>query len=254
MNHRYTRIKQLLSVGVFNLTKTRGKMSAGREFSSPQKNVTFEQLKKNSDEFFRHNPGCKVQTSANMVGSMKQHKEKIELFANKAYPVIHEKVVTLIEDFLLYKKEKGSLVEKDLFSNMSFLKFVDRLICKRPLVFMTSVDSWLAKDGTYGAGGWDVIGTENETDPKLKLENFLSYDEIKIAALLQLSTPTLLINNGSRDNVGRPGPPGSFTEEAVYVGAVGARFEVAGRMEFQDIVVDSKQNTEIHGYGENNEN
>eukprot|EP00092_Neocalanus_flemingeri_P027414 GFUD01029731.1.p1 GENE.GFUD01029731.1~~GFUD01029731.1.p1 ORF type:complete len:504 (-),score=136.68 GFUD01029731.1:143-1429(-) len=188
-----------------------------------------------------------------MIGSMKQHKQKIEVFANKAYPVIHEKVVNLIEDFLSFKKSNGSLVEKSLYSSMSLLDFVDRLVCKRPLVFMNSIDSWLAKDGSYGAGKWETIGTEKETDPKLNLKNFLSYDEIKIAALIQLSTPTMLINNGSRDNIGRPGPEGSFIEEAVYVAAVGARFEVEGRMEFQDIVVDKKQNTEIHGYGENTE-
>jgi len=221
-------------------------MNAGREA-----NINFDQLNKNSNEFFRNNPGCKVQTSDNLINSkiMRKHEQKIELFANKAYPIVHEKVVLLINDFLTFKKAKGSHVEKELYSSMSLTEFVDRLICRRPLIFMDPVDSWLAKDGSYGAGGWDVIGTENEMDGNLKLKNFLSYDEIKIASLLQLSTPTMLINNGSRDNVGRPGDPGSFIKEAVYVGAVGARFEVKGKMEFQDIVVDKEQNTVANGYG-----
>lgn len=184
---------------------------------------------------------------------MGPHKDKIEGFANKAYPLVHHKVVQLMEDFLSFKKSKGSQVERSLYSQMSVTEFVDRLVSCRPLVFMTSVDSWLAKDGSYGAGGWETIGAEAETDPKLKLKKFLSYDEMKISALIQLSTPTMLINNGSRDNVGRLGKQGSFMEEAVYVGAVGARFEVPGRMEFQDIVVDKKQNVQSKGYGEKNE-
>ena len=38
----------------------------------------------------------------------------------------------------------------------------------------------------------------------------------------------------------------------MYVAAVGARFEVPGRIEFQDIVVDKKQNVQSNGYGEEN--
>merc|ERR1711915_722764 len=64
----------------------------------------------------------------------------------------------------------------------------------------------------------------------------------------------MLINNGSRDNVGRIGPPGSFVEDAIYIGAVGARFEVPGKMEYQEMIVDRKQNLESKGYGEKNEN
>ena len=58
-----------------------------------------------------------------------------------------------------------------------------------------------------------------------------------VGALLQLSTPTMLVNNGCRANVGKLDPPyGSFIESAVYVGVVGARFEVTGRMEYQEVV------------------
>ena len=51
----------------------------------------------------------------------------------------------------------------------------------------------------------------------------MSYDEIKISALLQLSTQTVVINNGNRNNVGKPGDAGTFIDNGVYVGAVGAR-------------------------------
>jgi len=191
-----------------------------------------------------------VQTKANLIENMRHKSETIERFAQQAYPIIHQSLVGLIQDFLSLKLNHGSSIERDFYKEMTLPDFVDRLVSKRPLVFYTPVDSWIAKDGSYGTGGWQDIGTEKEGSKGLKLESFLSYDEIKISALVQLSTPTVLINNGNRDNIGRPAQTGTFTEEAVYVAAVGARFEVAGRMEYQDMILDSQQNLERNGYGE----
>ena len=89
------------------------------------------------------------------------------------------------------------------------------------------------KHGRTGHGDWDRKAAGDS-------ENFLSYDEIKIAALIQLSTETSIINAGGRFNRGEPGLPGQFIDSAVYVGAVGARFEKPGKMEHEDIVVSTK--------------
>ena len=158
-----------------------------------------------------------------------------------------------VEKSLNYKRNHGSGVEKDLYKDMSVIQFIDRLITKRPLAFLTPADSWLTKSGEYGAGGWGEIGTEEEgeTYEVLRLAEFMSYDEVKVGAMLQLSSPVVTINNGSRDNIGEPGE--NFLTTGVYVGAVGARFEKAGRMEYQDMLVTEDQNTEANGYGENNE-
>ena len=158
-----------------------------------------------------------------------------------------------VEKSLNYKRNHGSGVEKDLYKDMSVIQFIDRLITKRPLAFLTPADSWLTKSGEYGAGGWGLIGTEEEgeTYEVLRLAEFMSYDEVKVAAMLQLSSPVVTINNGSCDNIGEPGE--NFLTTGVYVGAVGARFEKAGRMEYQDMLVTQDQNTEANGYGENNE-
>jgi hypothetical protein len=72
----------------------------------------------------------------------------------------------------------------------------------------------------------------------------MTYDEIKLAALLQVSSPVMPINSGSRHNVGRLEHGVPHVEEAVYVGAVGARFEKAGVMEWQEMVIDPEQNVE----------
>lgn len=113
---------------------------------------------------------------------------------------------------------------------------------------MTEADTYLLQDGSQGAGGFDTIGTASETAP-LTLRNYLSYDEMQIAALVSVSSPTHFINDGDRGNSGIKGVPGSFEPKGVYVGAVGARFERPGLMEWQTMIITPKQNTAANGYG-----
>lgn len=53
-------------------------------------------------------------------------------------------------------------------------------------------------------------------------------------------------NRGSRDNVGRK--DSNHVDEAIYVGAVGARFERKGKMEYQDIYISRNQNVPGSSY------
>ena len=99
-------------------------------------------------------------------------------------------------------------------------EFINRLITKRPLMFMTERDQYLLRNGKRGSGGFEIIGTDTECAP-LVLEDYLSYDEMQIAALIGVSSPTYFINNGSRTNKAVPGVPGSYQETGVYVGLVG---------------------------------
>ena len=152
-----------------------------------------------------------------------KEQDKLNKFSARSRPVIHEDVIGMAEEFL--KKQSHSI-----YDGMNLVGFVDRLIRKRPLVFINSSDEWMDKYGNEGCGDWDKKA-------KKDIENFLTYEEIKISALIQLSTETLLINSGGRDNNGVPGPEGTFIKEAVYVGAVGARFEKRGKMDHEDCVI-----------------
>ena len=183
-----------------------------------------------------------VQTSANLISNFGSQGDQIAQMAAGARPVVHEEVVALMEKWISLMRRLGSEDEKRIYAEMNLSSLVERLLSCRPLVFFTSVDSWMSKDGRHGAQNWDETA-------RSQLDTFLSYDEIKISALLQASTPTLLINSGSRDNIGRLGLAGSYIKEAVYVGAVGARFEVPGRMEYQEVLVTPSQNVRARGYG-----
>ena len=60
-------------------------------------------------------------------------------------------------------------------------------------------------------GGFDDIGTEKEEAP-LVMEDYMTYDEMKISALLATCSPTAVINAGERRNRGIVGEKGTFNE------------------------------------------
>lgn len=167
---------------------------------------------------------------------------------NSAYPLLHHRCLPLLAAFLDFKASNGTRVEKAVYKGLSLLGLVDRLLLKRPVTFFGRGDQYLLRDGTHGRGGFEKIGSEQEAPP-LCLKDYLSYDEVKLSALLSVSSSSFFINDGSRRNKGVPGAAGSFQESGVIVGMVGARLKKAGVMEWQDCVVTPKQNTRQGGYG-----
>ena len=68
-------------------------------------------------------------------------------------PVIHEDVVPLIEDFLRIKRELGTAAERAVYADVGGVAgLVDRLVRRRPLMFMMDVDLYLLPSGENGAG------------------------------------------------------------------------------------------------------
>jgi len=170
--------------------------------------------------------------------------------AQHVHPIIHKKVLGLITNFLKLKKEYGSEIEKKVYKEMDSSQFINRLLTKRPLTFWNPSDDYLLRNGVKGQGGFEAIGTSQQKAP-LILDEYLSYDEMQISALLGVSVPTFFINNGSRNNSGIPGAHGTFEEKGIYVGLVGTRFEKPGLMEWQHMIITPEQNTTKNGYGIN---
>lgn len=224
--------------------------------------ITFALLQKNSDYFQK--TVCLLPTLHNrieiMAGNNQSKQNRIAEQARTVRPILHTKTVDLIDAFLTYKIKHGSAIERSFYQGMTIIQFVDRLLVKRPLEFMTASDSYKLRDGTRGYGikkmnngsttnDFADIGT-NRQQPPLILTDYISYDEMQIAALLGVSVPTYFINDGDRYNVGTPNFKGKpYQEEGVYVGSVGARFEVPGYMEWAHMMITKKQNTAGNGYG-----
>ncbi|KAL1852375.1 hypothetical protein Daus18300_012208 [Diaporthe australafricana] len=149
--------------------------------------------------------------------------------------VAHVRFPELVRSFLQHKVIHGSAVERSLYSSMSWRDEISRLISKRPLVFMTHEDLTVLQDGQklgYVARHWDRVGTEQEhLHPRLRLKDFLSYDEMMLSALIGVSGSSFFMNDGNRSNSAKAGLPGTFEPRGVIIGLVGARFERTDRME-----------------------
>lgn len=84
----------------------------------------------------------------------------------------------------------------------------------------------------------------------LPIDKYTTYQEKQIAALIGISSPSLFINDGGRNNGGVLCEDLHFFAPQGYViGQVGARFEVPGAMEYQHMLITQQQNTLEHGYG-----
>ncbi|EFO65405.1 Hypothetical protein GLP15_5230 [Giardia lamblia P15] len=125
---------------------------------------------------------------------------------------------------------------------MTVASLVHRLLTKRAVSFYGCEDSFTLLDGTRGRG-WT-------SSPGSLLER-LTYDEIKLSALLSVSSYSAFINSGSRENRGVPASPSDAVQShGVVVGLVGPRLEKEGVMEWEEVVVSRSQNVRARGYGE----
>lgn len=219
---------------------------------SKRTDLSFAELIKNSDRFSQIIQMPTKDNKISVLAKENPEREKMILdHAVNARILIHYKTLKLATKFLMHKIEFGTVKEKKVYENMSTEQFIARLIRNRAVVFFDARDITLKRDGTRLADceAWLRVGTDNES-PELAMEEYLSYDEIQLSALLIASSPTFFINDGARNNCGVRDTKDCYPFEGVIMGAVGARFEKPGRMEYVHMIVDSIQNTKQNGYGE----
>ncbi|GBP56390.1 hypothetical protein EVAR_32260_1 [Eumeta japonica] len=161
------------------------------------------------------------------------------------YPLIHERVLLLMTHFLTHKREFGTSIEKALYKDMTVPEFIDRILTKRAISFLGPLDKYQLLTGEKGMEGWETVGTLQQKPP-LVLENCLSYDEMKLSAMVYVSGYTEFINNGARSNAGVVDEENTEKDGVV----IGTRFQRKLKMEYEDILITDEQNTVENGYGE----
>lgn len=214
--------------------------------ATPPPRASLDQVTEASSKFFIEFPINTARIKTHLKNG--KNPRDLETHINSAYPLLHHRCLPLLAAFLHHKATHGTQVERAVYEGMSLLGLVDRLLLKRPVTFLGRDDQYLLRDKTRSKGGFEKIGSKHEASP-LCLKDYLSYDEMKLSALLSVSSSSFFINDGSRKNQGVPGAKGSFQDSGVIVGMVGARLKKAGYMEWQDCVVTPKQNTSQAGYG-----
>ena len=100
------------------------------QITSKEKFSSVNELINASDNFNR--TICKAPTKDNWIKkSMDENSlETFLKFANSAYPILHEDVLFLSEQFLQIKKDHGNLMEKSFYKSMTVIDLIDRLIKK----------------------------------------------------------------------------------------------------------------------------
>jgi hypothetical protein len=231
-----------------------------KQSSTNQKvQITFEQLVVKSKAFAARIP---FPTKANLMeifATTPALQAEVVEHAKSTHPILPSRVWSLIPKFLDYKRKCGSAVEKQLYENMLPEEFVDRLIKKRPLAFLTADDNYLLRNKQEGMGGFEAIGNDEEKG-FLILKDYQSYFEMRLAAFISMSVPTHFINNGNRKNEGIAALQGTFEPKGILFGMVGARFEKPynvkasdllkhSQMDFSHEFITEDQNTVANGYG-----
>lgn len=171
-------------------------MNSDCDTMSAAAKTTFRELVARGDRFLKEARLPKPPTERNwlraMVAEGRITEERAVAMADGSYPVLHEDVLALCADFLALKKAAPSgEAERRIYADLGVLGLVDRLVRNRPLTFMGTADAYTLRDGRDGSTDWDEVGGANT---KATADRYMTYDEIKLAALLQLSSPVAPIN------------------------------------------------------------
>ncbi|GAB0090564.1 uncharacterized protein DMENIID0001_053010 [Sergentomyia squamirostris] len=187
------------------------------------KPTTFNDLIQNSDEFKIKFPNerCRIKN---------QPRDSLTSIADEgstAYPVILEHVLILYCSFLEHKKKFGTEIEKNIYEEMTMEGFIERLLMKRCVSFFGKNERYLLRSGEVGNSGFKAIGTVQE-QPPLIMEDYLTYDEIKLSAFISFS---------------------STFKNRVMIGICGPEMSRKGLMDYQDVIIAKVQNQPENGYG-----
>ena len=228
----------------------------------PPQEITLEKFLENSEEF--ETQICKRPTYSNWIDREDIQSKTPSWYLdclNGSYPILHESVLLLFQNFLNWKKKHGTTNHKlcEYYKDYTIIDLVNRVIRLRPLMFMQECDLYILRNGVRGSGGWENIGKHRDIKTRItksfgngkepNIDDYMTYDEIKLSAFLQVSSPVRPINSGSRSNMSIPKDAETFVENAIYVGAVGARLEKQNVMEWQEVVISKIQNNQEKGYG-----
>eukprot|EP01127_Copromyxa_protea_P004793 TRINITY_DN14617_c0_g1_i1.p1 TRINITY_DN14617_c0_g1~~TRINITY_DN14617_c0_g1_i1.p1 ORF type:complete len:502 (-),score=108.97 TRINITY_DN14617_c0_g1_i1:100-1605(-) len=218
-----------------------------------QPTIKFDDLVYNSERY--EFPGTSNGIKA-FAGTDKKLQADVEKYAAESRILVNSDLLTLCEGFLAHKRKYGTPKEQELYTetteegskpkNAEWL--VQRLIYKRPRCFAGADDKTYTRGEKIEKGKlWETVGTAKET--VIRIAEYLTYDEIALAALIGVSSPTIFINTGNRKNLSKPMDQGTYIPFGIYTALVGARFERPEVMESQHMLVQKKYNTTENGYG-----
>lgn len=211
----------------------------------PLPNVSVDDITNNTEKF-----PIKFPTKTNQCTFLKSKTTDDVLSRNihSVYPLLHESILKLCADFIVFKRQYGADIEKKYYKHLTLKDLIDKILKNRAVIFLGEDDEYRLLNGKYGHG-WQHIGTDKERDP-LTITEVMSYDELKLSAFMSVTSYTYFVNKGHRTNEGKfQEDRNEVEDEGIIVGMIGTRIEKEGVMEYQDVVISKRQNTKDHGFG-----
>lgn len=173
-------------------------------------------------------------------------KEKFVEMARGTRPFLSKELWDLMESFMEFMRNLPDPEGENyrvIYNGMSPAALVERLITKRPISCYTKYDRNILRCSQKkllpGRGKWDNVGKtldERQGDFPF-LREYISYDEILLAACVNMSTPTFFVSDGSAKNDSQPNQSKPFILEGILCGVVGARLQKNGFMEHRLLVL-----------------
>jgi Domain of unknown function (DUF4804) len=209
-------------------------------------NAEFEELEIRWDNFISMFEDVAPKTFArksnvfrHMVSETKT-KEKFVEIARETRPFISRKLWDLLENFMEFMRnlpDPEGANYRVIYKGMSPAGLVKRLITKRPIAFYTKHDRNILRTNPKkllpGRGKWDNVARtlDKRRGDFPFLHEYISYDEILLAACVNMSTPTFFLSDGSRKNDLPLKNQIPFIPQGILCGLVGARLQKNGYME-----------------------
>lgn len=210
--------------------------------SQNSQKVSYRKLQSRSNEF-QKNIGkfpLKSNTIKAIVGDKAERKQAVVMQATGIQILMAVETFDLISKYLIRKKIIGNATERVIYHGMTVEGFIDRLLTKRPLVLYTHHEfTVLQSAGTDQLNPmqeyWKLVG--REVEGPILMNDYLSHEEMELAALIVVSVPTYFVNSGERYNCGQAAPS-PYPVTGYYIAAVGACFEQPGIMEARHMTVE----------------
>lgn len=177
-------------------------------------------------------------------------KESLIEMAETTRPFIAKEIWELMDQFMSFMKNLPDLEGENyraVYNNMNSAGLVKRLLTKRPIVFLNPTDENVLRENPLtlrsGKEKWNNVARtlEYAQADRPNLQEYISYDEIMLSALVNMSTPTYFVSDGSLKNAfDKPKCP--YIMQGILCGLVGARLEKNGFMEHRFVFPRDKNN------------
>lgn len=176
----------------------------------------------------------------NLISGERSMSHMVEM-ARGTRPFISRQIYELLGTFMESMKNLPGIEGENyskVYDGMSADDLIKRLLFKRPIVFFKGTDDYVLRHlptpklfKGKGTSWYNVAKTLEETVEGLPfLQEYISYDEMLLSALVGISTPTYFVSDGSlKDPLSSPVKP--YVKEGVLCALIGARLKKESLME-----------------------